>query len=302
MKKAAFTPGPNFKSGYALILGRPNVGKSTLLNALLGEELAIVSPKPQTTRNRILGIHTTTEFQIIFLDTPGMVDAERGLNAFLNREVRRAMGDADVVILVVEAGEPKQAEIELLERLRQMGRPVILAINKVDKVRKIDLLPLIESYHERFGFAAIVPVSALKRDGVERIFAEAVKMLPEGPLYYPPDQLTDASERFLIGEMIREQVFLKTRQEIPYSSAVLVEEYNDEGKLLHIGASIILERDGQKGIVIGKGGEMLKSIGTAARAKIESFLGKQIFLELRVRVKKDWTRSESALREMGYSG
>jgi GTPase len=291
----------NFRSGYVMLLGRPNVGKSTLLNALMGEELAIVTPKPQTTRNRILGIHTSEEHQIIFLDTPGVVEDARGLNAFLKREVQRAMKDADVVILVVEAfGPPRLSEKTLIQKLAKLDRPAILAINKVDKIQKKDLLPLIEQYNALHDFAAIVPVSALRKDGVERFVPQIVSLLPKGPMYYPPNQLTDATERFLVAEMVREQVFLKTTQEIPYSSAVLVDAYEHKPDLLSIRASIFIERGGQKGIIIGRGGAKLKAIGTAAREKIEAFVGKRVFLDLHVTVKEDWTRSEGKLREMGY--
>jgi len=290
----------NFKSGYVILLGRPNVGKSTLLNGIMGEELAIVTPKPQTTRNRILGIHTTPDHQIIFLDTPGMVKDERGLNAFLAREVQRAIADADGIVLVVEPDEPRRTEMSLIERLPHLKRPVVLAINKVDKVDKRKLLPLIESYMALHPFQAIVPTCATRRDGLDRLVAEAAAMLPPGPMYYPAEQLTDATERFIVGEMIREQVFHLTKQEIPYSSAVLIELFKDKGKVIEILASIFVEREGQKGIIIGKGGEMLKKIGSNARAKIEAFIGKQVYLELFVKVKKDWTRSQAKLREMGY--
>ena len=294
------TTNENFKSGYVILLGRPNVGKSTILNGIMGEELAIVTPKPQTTRNRILGIHTTPEHQIIFLDTPGMIKAERGLNAFLAREVQRAITDADGIVLVVEPEEPRRTEQSLIERLRQLQRPVVLAINKIDKIDKRKLLPLIENYLALYPFQAVVPTCATRRDGLDRVVAEAAVMLPLGPMYYPADQLTDVTERFIVGEMIREQVFKLTKQEIPYSSAVLIELFQDKGKLVKILASIFVERDGQKGILIGKNGEMLKTIGTKARAKIEAFLGKQVYLELFVKVKKDWSRSEGKLREMGY--
>jgi len=290
-----------FKSGYAMLLGRPNVGKSTILNALLGEELAIVTPKPQTTRRRLLGIHTAADHQVIFLDTPGAVNDERGLNRFLGRELQRAWQDADVVILVVEAmGPPRQGEQLLLERLAAGKRPVVLAINKVDKVRKDLLLPLIDDYRQAFAFTAIVPLAARRGVGLDALLAETVAALPVGPLFFPADQLTDASERFLVGEMIREQVFLLTRQEIPYSSAILIEAFRPEKDLVRIAARLVVERDGQKGVVIGRGGAMLKKIGSEARRKIEAFLGKKVFLEVRVAVKKDWTRSESAMREMGY--
>ncbi|MDP8225544.1 MAG: GTPase Era [Candidatus Lernaella stagnicola] len=300
--KTASQPPAGFKSGYAMLLGRPNVGKSTILNAVMGEELAIVTPKPQTTRNRILGISTADEYQIIFLDTPGVIEDDRGLNLFLKREIQRAMSDADVILLVVEAtGPPKLTEKTLIERLRTMARPVVLAINKIDRAKREDLLPLIEQYMQIHDFAAIVPICATRADGIGRLVEEVVKALPEGPMYYPPDQLTSATERFLVAEMIREQVFLQTKQEIPYSSAVLVEAYEQQVDLLRIHAKIFIEREGQKGILIGHGGEKMKSIGSAARRKIEAFASKRVFLDLRVVVKKDWTRSESMLREMGYT-
>ena len=291
----------DFRSGYVMLLGRPNVGKSTLFNAIMDQELAIVTPKPQTTRNRILGIYTRPEHQIIFMDAPGVVKDTRGLNAFLAREVQRAMDTADVIVLLVEAFEPaKHSEELLLDRLRQLQRPVILAINKIDKVAKMTLLPLIDDYQRRFSFRAIVPISALKRGSVDRLLSEIAAALPLGPLYYPPDQVTDATERFICGEMIREQIFRLTKQEIPYCSAVLVEEFKEEGALVRLRAELYVEREGQKGIIIGHGGEMLKRIGSAARKKIEVMLGKQVFLDLHVKVKENWSRSESKLREMGY--
>jgi GTP-binding protein Era len=301
-KSAGFTPEPGFKSGYAMLLGRPNVGKSTLLNAIMGQELAIVTPKPQTTRSRIRGIHTTGDHQIIFLDAPGVVDAEKGLNAYLKREVQAALKEADVIVLVVEAfGSPKASDREIIERLKKLSRPVVLAINKVDKVAKSTLLPLIAECQTLFPFAAIVPVSAKTGDGANRIVAETAAALAEGPMYYPADQVTDATERFLVGELIREQVFRQTKQELPYSSAVLVESFHDDGRLVKIGAQLFVEREGQKGIVIGREGAMLKAIGSAARAKIELFLGRKIYLDLQVKVKKDWTRSPGLLAEMGYA-
>ena len=298
------TPPPtpdDFRSGYAMLLGRPNVGKSTILNAIMGEQLAIVTPKPQTTRNRIIGIETTDEHQIIFLDTPGVVEDERGLNAFLKREVQRGLQDADVIVLVVEAmGPPRLSEKSLIDRLKQTDRPVVLAINKVDKVKKEALLPLMEEFMKLHDFIAMIPVCATRADGTDRVAAEVARALPRGPMYYPAEQLTDVTERFLVAEMIREQVFLQTKQEIPYSSAVLVETFKREADIVRIVAKIFLEREGQKGIVIGKGGAMLKNLGTLAREKIEALVDKRVYLELRVSVKKDWTRSASKMREMGY--
>ena len=291
----------NFKSGYVMLMGRPNVGKSTILNQFLGEQLAIVTPKPQTTRNRIQGIYTRDDCQVIFLDTPGVVKSARGLNAFLALEVQRAMSNADVIVLVVEPYESaRESEEKLLEKIAKLNVPIILAINKVDKVEKLKLLPLIEEYNQRYSFRAIVPISALRSHGLDGLLSEVVAILPKGPMYYPPDQISDANERFFVGELIREQVFLFTKQEIPYSSAVVVESFKDKGDIVHIDAAIFVERDGQKGIVIGKNGEMLKKIGSAARVKIEVFLHKKVFLQLLVKVKKDWTRSEGKMREMGY--
>ena len=263
--------------------------------------MAIVTPKPQTTRNRILGIHTRPDHQVAFLDTPGVVDSQKGLNAYLGREVQRALGDADVIILVVEPFGPlKESEEFLLERLAKHKRPVILAINKVDKVKKENLLPLLAEFGAKFPFQAMVPISARRKDGIDRLLSETVNALPKGPLYFPPDQLSDANERFFVAEMIREQVFLLTKEEIPYSSAVVVENFQEKEALNHIIATILVERDSQKGIVIGHGGEMLKKIGTAARRKMEAFLQKKVYLELQVRVSRDWSRSESKLRELGF--
>ncbi len=301
-KASPIKPNEDFRSGYVMLLGRPNVGKSTLLNTIMKTELAIVTPKAQTTRNCILGIHTRPDHQIIFMDAPGVVRDSRGLNAFLAREVQRGMENADVIVMIVEAFEPaKHSEELLIEKLREKKRPVILAINKVDKVAKPTLLPLIDDYRQRFPFMAIVPVSARRGGGVDGLLAEVTAALPRGPLYYPPDQITDVTERFLCGELVREQVFLLTKQEIPYASAVVVEEFKEEEKLVRIRAELFVEREGQKGIVIGQGGAMLKRIGTQARAKIEALLGRQVFLDLHVKVKEDWTRSAGKLREMGYS-
>ena len=294
-----------FRSGFVAIVGRPNVGKSTLLNRILGQKIAITTAKPQTTRNRILGIHTLAGGQILFLDTPGIHRGKSPLNRFMVEQAFAACSDVDLVLLLVEADDPVGGGDDFI--LEQLGRgraPVVLVINKIDKVRPEALLPLIDAYRRRFTFQAIVPVSALGGEGVERLVEVVLGGLPEGPAYYPEDMVTDLPERFIVAEMIREQVLNKLRDEVPYGVAVEVESFTEkpEQGLVVIQAAVYVEKDSHKGIVLGKGGAMIRSIGQSARKEIERFLGTRVYLELFVKVQKDWTGSERGLRRFGYHG
>ncbi len=293
----------SFRSGFIAIIGRPNAGKSTLLNTILGEKVAIVSEKPQTTRNRIRGVKNLEGAQIVFVDTPGIHRPKGLLNEFMVREALKSLKDVDGVVYLVEATRGiDQVEEYIIASLERLKAPVILCINKVDVVEKPRVLPLIDEYSKRYRFTEIVPISALKGEGVEEILEIVSGLLPEGPKYFPEDILTDQPERFVVSEIIREKVFIYTRQEIPYATAVFIEEFKeDTGKnLVSIKAAINVERDSQKGIIIGKGGKMIKTIGSAARADIERLLGVKVYLELFVRVQKEWTKSLRSLREFGY--
>jgi GTP-binding protein Era len=290
-----------FKCGYIALMGFPNVGKSTLLNRLVGEKLAITSPKPQTTRQRLLGIVNRPDGQLLFLDTPGVLDPKGALNASLVAAALNALSEADVVVWLVEPRLPAPDDRVLLPQLRQLHRPLIVAINKIDTVAKPKLLPLISAYHELFPGAPIVPVSALAGDGLAELAAEILTLLPTSPPLYPQDQETDSSERFLVAELIRERVLHHTSEEIPHAVAVQVEEFDESRRphLVRIRAVIFVERTSQKGILIGKQGRMLKTIGAEARGDIEALLGAKVFLELWVKVWKNWRKDPKALRALG---
>ena len=293
-----------FKCGFIALMGFPNVGKSTLLNRLVGDKLSITSPKPQTTRHRLLGIVNRPEGQLLFLDTPGVLDPKGALNATLVAAALAALFEADVVVWLVEPRLPAPDDQVLLPQLRRLHRPLIVAINKIDTVAKPRLLPLISAYHELFPAVPIIPLTALLGDGVAELVAEILKLLPTSPPLYPPDQETDSTERFLVAELIRERVLHHTSEEIPHAVAVQVEEF-DEGRrpyLVKIRAVIFVERDSQKGILIGKQGRMLKAIGAEARGEIEALLGAKVFLELWVKVWKNWRKDPKALRALGYRG
>lgn len=287
-----------FYCGYVAIVGRPNVGKSTLSNLLLGEKLSIVTPKPQTTRHRILGILDGENYQIIFLDTPGLIaEPKYKLHELMNKTLRLALQDADLVILMIEPQPELQEELRLLD----IKKNTILAINKIDLIQKDLLLPIIDSIQKTYNFKEIIPISALKADGLDQLFNAILKYLPLQPPYFPKDILTNQPERFFVGEIIREKIFEKYSQEIPYATTVLIEEFKErEGRKTYIRAIIYVERDSQRLILIGKKGEMLKKIGKSARQKIESFLGQEVFLELWVKTKKKWKDDIKALRELGY--
>jgi GTP-binding protein Era len=292
-----------FKSGFISIIGRPNVGKSTLLNLLLGEKIAIVSDKPQTTRNRILGIKNHPAGQIIFLDTPGIHRAQSRLNRSMVKVALATYSEVDGVCFMIEADRSDNDENDfILETLTKVEKPVFLVINKIDLVPKGDLLPIMERYSRLRSFEQIIPISALLGDGVETFVDELLKILPEGPRLFPEDMITDLPERFLVAELIREKVFQLTQEEIPYATAVVVEDFKEreEKNLIVIRATIQVERESQKGILIGKRGQMLKEIGRLAREEIEALLGARVFLELWVKEEKSWREDPQALRRLGY--
>lgn len=292
-----------FCSGYVSIIGVPNVGKSTLLNVLFGEKLAIVTPKPQTTRNRIAGILTTEDYQIIFLDTPGILNPKYPLQEKMVKAAFSAIESADLILLVIDVSNisAEETEAKILGRIQPADKKIILVMNKIDLIPKPTLLPLIESYGQEFDFEEVVPISATLGDGIADLMAIIVKNLPEGPAYYTEDEISDMPERFFVAEAIREKVFLITQQEIPYSSSVLVEEFKEreEGKT-YIRAVIYVERNSQKGILIGKGGRTLKKLGRLAREDIEKFLQRPVYLDLWVSVKEGWRKKERDLEELGY--
>jgi GTP-binding protein Era len=315
-------------AGTVAILGRPNVGKSTLLNRIVGEKLAIVTPKPQTTRTRIVGVWNgeaelpatdpragqgPVKGQIVFVDTPGVHEAHSELNRFMVREAMATIDQVDAALLVVEAqafasalspaaAALPEGERRILERLADAKRPTVLALNKVDKVKdKTQLLPILEWWTKAYAFPAVVPTCATRGKGVEGIVRELLGLLPERPPLYGPEVLTDRTERFLAGELIREQLFLRLRQELPYATAVLVETWNDRptGDTV-IEATIVVERESQKGIVVGKHGSMIRDVGTAGRQEIAKFLGRPVHLRLNVRVEEDWTNSRTEIARLGY--
>jgi len=291
------------RAGFVSLIGRPNVGKSTLLNRLLGQKLAIVSPKPQTTRNRIRGILTRPGVQVVYVDTPGLHPPRGKLGRFMADTAAQALEDVDAAVLVVEATAPPELDAAVLDALRTVTAPVVLALNKVDRVAdRGRLLPLLEAYAGLRSFHALVPLSAAHGSGVDRLEAILLDLLPPGPPLYPPDTLTDQPETFFVGETIREQLFLATRHEVPYASAVRVDEVVDRGPAgpLYLRANVFVERDSQKAIVIGEGGRVLKRIGQGARRELEAFFGVPVYLDLRVRVRKDWRQDDRALRELGY--
>ncbi|MEO0139654.1 MAG: GTPase Era [candidate division WOR-3 bacterium] len=294
------------KVGYVAVIGRPNVGKSTLVNALLKFKLAAVSPKPQTTRYKILGIINEADAQILILDTPGIFKKSMyALHDYMLKEAKESMRDADVVLWVVEPVMPTDLEESIADELKTIAKekntPVILVINKIDTVHKNALLPIMDTYSKLYDFAAYVPISALKGDGLDILLEEIKKHLPEGEPFYPTDEITDKPLRFIVAEIIREKIFLYYRQEIPYSTAVKVEEFREpkgENDPIYIRATIYVERDSQKGILIGKGGQALKKVGTQARKELEALLGRKVYLELWVKVKKNWRENLGFIREL----
>lgn len=296
------------KSGMVAIVGPPNAGKSTLMNYFLGQKISIVTPKPQTTRNRIAGIVNEEDFQIVFLDTPGLHASREPLNVEMVKVAMESLLEVDLVLFLIDVSLPlprknrKEHDDKLLEYFNKITSPAVLVLNKVDIVDKKILLPMIERYGDLYPFEAVIPVSALAGDGMADLREQIISFLPVGPRLFPEDIPTDASERFLCAEIIREKVFLMTGQEIPYSTAVLIDSFKEEPakRRITIHASIVLERDSQKGIVIGKGGAKLKQIGIASRKGIESLVGEKVVLKLWVKVKKNWSKNEHFLRELGF--
>ena len=295
-------PETEFKCGYVALCGAPNAGKSTLLNRLVADKLAITSPKPQTTRHRLLGAVNLSRAQILFLDTPGLMDPKGLLNENLIKAALSALNDADVVVWLVTPQEQNFEREIILSHLRLVAKPLIIAINKIDTLPKPEILPLIKYYHNLRPEAPVVPIAALTGDGLTNLMSEIVTRLPAAPPLYPIDQLTDQTERFLAAEFIRERVFHHTSQEIPYAAAVKIEEFDEteRPRLIKIRAVIFVERDSQKGIIIGKKGGMLKDIGQEAREELENLLDAKVFLELWVKVWKNWRKDPRALREFGY--
>jgi GTP-binding protein Era len=296
-----------FRSGFVSIIGKPNAGKSTLLNALVGEKVAIVTRKPQTTRNRILGIVNVERKQgrpagqIVLIDTPGIHKPINSLNRRMMQEVYDALEGCNVLLLIVDATSKfAPSDQFVLDVAKKTGLPVFLLLNKVDAVEKQQLLPLIAHYKELHEFAEIIPISALKKQGLETLLDAVMKAMPEGPRYFPKDQITDQPERFLAAELIREQVLMNTSQEVPHATTVLVDQYEEGEKLTRIAATIYVERPGQKAIIIGKQGATLKKIGTAARLQIERLLNGHVFLELFVKVRPNWRESRSFVEETDW--
>lgn len=292
-----------YKSGFISIIGRPNVGKSTLLNRVIGQKIAIMSDKPQTTRNRIQGVLTTDDAQLIFIDTPGIHKPRHKLGDYMVKVAQNTLKEVDLVIFMVDAEEGYgRGDGYIIEKLKTVDTPVFLVINKIDKIQKDDLLVLIDTYREKHEFSEVIPISALEGINVDRLVGLIKDYMPEGPQYYPPDQVTDHPERFIVSELIREKALHLTREEVPHSIAVVVEKMEpmENKDMIHILATIIVERDSQKGIVIGKRGRMLKEIGKRARVDIENLLGSRVFLELWVKVEKDWRNKISQLRDFGF--
>jgi len=288
------------KSGFVSIIGRPNSGKSTLLNRLVGEKVSIVTNKPQTTRHAVKGIVTTDEGQIVFIDTPGVHKPIHRMNEQMMKSVRDSIDDADIVVLIVDCSVPYGRGDEFtLQLLKGTKAKTFLILNKIDLIPKKNLLPVIDRYSKLATFDEVIPMSAKSGENVETFVTQIMKYLPEGPMFYPSEQISDQQERSIASEMIREKVILLTEEELPYSTAVVIDRFEEEKNLNRIYASIFVDRDSQKGIVIGKGGEKLKEIGTAARQDLETFFGRKVFLELHVKVKKGWRDDADTLRTLG---
>ena len=293
----------NFLSGFISIVGPPNVGKSTLLNHFLGRKIAIVSPKPQTTRNRIIGVYNGEGFQMAFIDTPGIHTTRTPLHKSMVNSARDTFHEVDLILLMIEMLRPDDLDVlSVLKTLKNVKKPVFLIINKTDKGPRENLLPIIRSFEKRFSFEAIIPISALKGDGTERVIEALKNKLKPGPAFFPPDMTTDQSESFLVSEIIREKIYFLTRRELPYSSAVTVDRMEDvpDKKLISISARIHVESESQKAIIIGSKGKMIKAIGQASRLELEKIFENKIYLELMARVEKNWSKDTKALRRLGY--
>ncbi|RST73853.1 GTPase Era [Siminovitchia acidinfaciens] len=293
-----------FKSGFISIIGRPNVGKSTFLNRVIGQKIAIMSDKPQTTRNKVQGVLTTDEAQMVFIDTPGIHKPKHKLGDFMIKLAINTFKEVDIILFMINAEEGfGRGDEFIIEQLKSIKTPVFLVINKIDQIHPDQLITLIEQYKDMYPFEEIIPISALEGNNVDRLLEQIREYMPEGPQYYPADQVTDHPERFIVSELIREKALHLTREEVPHSIAVVIDQMKQEGKkdLIHVMATIIVERDSQKGIVIGKQGKMLKEIGQRARQDIENLLGSKVFLELWVKVQKDWRNRSTHLRDFGFT-
>lgn len=292
-----------FRSGFVAIVGKPNVGKSTLMNALIGEKVSIVTPKAQTTRNRITGILTTEKYQIIFIDTPGIINPSYKLQSYMLKSALNSASEADLILVMIDVWEePEKFKTEIFNRIKDLKKDKILVINKIDKIKdKSILLPKMDLFSKEFGFHEIVPISALVRDGLDILLDTILKYLPIGGAYYPEDQISDLPERFFVAEIIREKIFMYTQQEVPYSTSVQVNEFKQrENGKIYISATIYVERDNQKAIMIGKNGSMLKKIGQDSRKEIEAWLNTQVYLDLWVSVRENWRNKDSFIKEFGY--
>lgn len=286
-----------FRSGYIALIGRPNAGKSTLLNTLLGHRLAIVTPKPQTTRHRILGILNGPDYQALLLDTPGILDPKYTLQKLMKQEIERALADADIILLLIDVTDPVFEDLNLIA-----GKNAVIALNKIDQIPRLDLLPITERC-AREGFDRIYMISALKGDGIEDLKQGLIQLLPEAPPFYPSDQISERSERFFVAEMIREAIFNRYGAEVPYSTTVEIEEFRERpGRKDYIRATIYVEKESQKAILIGEGGRALRKVGEIARESIEQFLGRPVYLELWVKVARNWRDNEPFIRRTVYGG
>ena len=290
-----------FKSGFVSIIGRPNVGKSTLLNRIVGEKISIISDKPQTTRHNVLAVYHADDLQIVFTDTPGIHRPQNKLGEYMIKAVHSSLNEMDAVLLVVDAQkEISETERNILLNLGGTSTPVILVINKIDLLKRDSLLPIIANYSSLFPFSAIVPISALKDDGVEAVVSELSHLMKEGPKYYPDDMVTDQTERELIAEVIREKLLWFLQKEVPHGIAIEILQMKDKGELYDISANIYCEKSSHKGIIIGKNGELLKKIGTLSRTEMEKRLGKKVYLQLWVRVKEDWRNNNFLMKNLGF--
>ncbi|OLN23392.1 GTPase Era [Domibacillus antri] len=292
-----------YKSGFISIIGRPNVGKSTFLNRVIGQKIAIMSDKPQTTRNKVQGVYTTDTSQMIFIDTPGIHKPKHKLGDFMMKTATNTLKEVDLVLFMINAEEGfGRGDEFIIEKLKGIQTPIFLVINKIDCIHPDKLMELIDQYKDFLEFAEIVPISALEGSNVDRLIHQIEEQMPEGPQYYPADQVTDHPERFIVSELIREKVLHLTREEVPHSIAVVIDKIakRDDKEMVDVMATIVVERDSQKGIVIGRGGALLKEVGKRSRHDIENLLGSKVFLELWVKVQKDWRNKASNLRDFGF--